>query len=336
MGLRTLALPACLSLLVGCHAGGSLATLGAYLLAGNTFPVRDPSVMRQAGTYYLFATDAVLAGQTGFLPIRCSTDKVSWHACGYVFPAMPAWIATAAPGAINLWAPDISYFDHLYHVYYAASTLGSQVSVIGLATNTTLDSASPAYRWVDQGAVLSSSGHDDFNALDPNILVDGDSAVWLTYGSFWTGIKQRRIDVATGKLSSSDPAIYALASRPKGDHAIEGGSLVRHGGYYYLFVSTGHCCRANYKQDDYREAVGRATSPHGPFFDRAGVDMGAGGGTVLLEKGSVWNAPGGGAAYIDSSGESLFVFHALKMGSDPTGYLWVKQIRWSRDWPSLR
>jgi arabinan endo-1,5-alpha-L-arabinosidase len=332
--LKILALLVCLSLL-GCHAGGHSATLGAYPLGGNTFPVRDPSVIRKGGTYYLFATDAVRAGQTGFLPIRCSTDKISWNACGYVFPAMPSWVATVVPGARNLWAPDISYFDHLYHVYYAASTLGSQVSAIGLAINTTLDSASPAYHWVDQGAVLSSSGRDDFNALDPNILVDRYGAVWLTYGSFWTGFKQRRIDATTGKLSTSDTAVYALAGRPKRDHAIEGASLVKHGGYYYLFVSTGHCCQANYQQDDYREAVGRSTSPHGPFVDRAGVDMEAGGGTVLLAKSADWNAPGGGTAYIDQSGESLFVFHALRMGSNPTGYLWVKRISWAGDWPSL-
>lgn len=336
-GPGALALVVCLLLLVGCHAGRNLARLGLYPLTGNTFPVRDPSVIRQNSTYYLLATDAVHAGQTGFLPIRCSTDKVRWNACGSIFPAMPGWIATAVPGARNLWAPDISYFNNLYHVYYAASTLGSQVSVIGLATNITLDSASPAYHWVDQGAVLSSSGRDDFNALDPNILVDRDGAVWLTYGSFWTGIKQRRIDAATGKLSDADLAIYALASRPKRDHAIEGASLVHHGDYYYLFVSTGRCCMANYKQDDYREAVGRSASAHGPFLDRAGVNMEAGGGTVMLEKSADWNAPGGGTAYIDiSTGESMLVFHALRMGANPTGYLWIKQISWAGDWPLLR
>jgi arabinan endo-1,5-alpha-L-arabinosidase len=333
--------------LLGCgvstHTAATLAgatpasaTLSAYPLSGNIFPVRDPSIIRQGGTYYLFATDAVDAGQTGFLPIRCSADTISWSACGYVFAAMPAWVAAAVPGAVNLWAPDISYFNNLYHVYYAASTLESQVSVIGLATSPTLDSTSPAYHWTDQGEILSSTTGDNFNAIDPNILVGSDGAVWLNYGSFWTGIKQRSIDAATGKLSASAGTIYALAYRPLLDHAVEGASLVQHGGYYYLFISTGHCCQSNYRQDDYQEAMGRSASPHGPFLDVDGVDLEAGGGTVLLQANATWNAPGGGSAFIDAStGESLLVFHALKMGPDPTGYLWVKRITWSNDWPSL-
>ncbi len=310
--------------------------LAAYPLKGTTYPVRDPSIIEVRSTYYEFNTDAVAAGQTGFLPIHCSKDKISWSACGFVFNTMPAWIVQAVPGATNLWAPDISYFNGLYHVYFTASTLFSQVSVIGLATNTTLDRTSPQYRWVDQGAVISSSAGDDFNALDPNIFIDTDGSVWLNYGSFWTGIKQRSVDAATGKLSASSHAPYSLAYKPLLDHAIEGASLVHHGSYYYLFVSTGHCCQSNYLRDDYEEAVGRSSSPHGPFLDMAGLDMASGGGTVLLKENAIWNAPGGGTAYVDAStGESLLVFHALKMGADPTGYLWVKQIDWSTGWPTL-
>jgi len=36
---------------------------------------------------------------------------------------------------------------------------------------------------------------------------------WLCFGSFWTGIKLRRIDPATGKLSAADPTLYSLAAR---------------------------------------------------------------------------------------------------------------------------
>ena len=310
--------------------------LALYSMTGNVSPVRDPSMVRENGTYYVFTTDAVNAGQVGLLSVRCSADKINWSTCGHVFDALPAWIAKVAPAATNLWAPDISYFNGAYHVYYAASSLLSQASVIGLATNVTLDPTSPLYHWVDQGAVIGSSSGDDFNALDPNIMVDGDGSVWLNYGSFWTGIKQRRIDQSTGKLSASDSTIYSLAYRPLLDHAVEGASLVHHGAYYYLFISTGHCCEVIYQQDDYREAVGRSSSPHGPFLDKAGVDLAAGGGTVLLQANAQWNAPGGGSAYIDSTtGESLLTFHALKIGPDPTGYLWLEPLTWTSDWPSL-
>jgi arabinan endo-1,5-alpha-L-arabinosidase len=139
----------------------------------------------------------------------------------------------AEPGVLGLWAPDISYFNDLYHVYYAGSTFGSNTSVIGLATNTTLDSTDPDYQWVDQGEVLASNSSVDFNAIDPNILLDTDGSVWLTYGSYWSGIKQQQIDPISGGLLSSNPTVYSLAYRPNVQYdPIEGSSLVHKGSYY--------------------------------------------------------------------------------------------------------
>ncbi|EQD47627.1 Arabinan endo-1,5-alpha-L-arabinosidase, partial [mine drainage metagenome] len=132
--------------------------LASYTLTGDTSPVHDPSIIRAGSTYYVFSTDQ--GAQSGHIPIRCSTDKISWTACGYVFSSLPSWVATAVPNATTIWAPDISYFNGMYHVYYAVSTFGSQVSAIGLATNTTLDETSPNYQWVDQGIILQSTTGD--------------------------------------------------------------------------------------------------------------------------------------------------------------------------------
>src|SRR6202046_104147 len=180
-----------------------------YHLTGDVDPVRDPSVIRQNNTYYAFSTDTG-APVSGNLPILCSPDPLAWTWCGTIFTQIPPWVVQSVPGILGLWAPDISYFTGLYRVYYAGSKFGSNTSVIGLATNTTLDSTDPNYRWVDQGEVLSSTSNDHFNAIDPNILVDTDGSVWLTYGSYWTGIKQRQIDPATGELLSSNPTEYSL------------------------------------------------------------------------------------------------------------------------------
>jgi arabinan endo-1,5-alpha-L-arabinosidase len=215
----------------------------AYDLTGAITPVRDPSVMRQGSTYYVFGTDAAGAPVNGSLPIMCSTDRVAWSSCGYVFRQIPAWVAVQVPGVVGLWAPDISYFNGLYHIYYAGSTFDSNTSVIGLATNTTLDETDPDYQWVDEGEVLGSVSSDDFNAIDPTILTDTDGLVWLTYGSYWTGIKQRQIDPITGFLLASNPTVYSLAFRPNVQNdPIEGTSLVHKGSYYYLFASFDNCC----------------------------------------------------------------------------------------------
>jgi len=319
-------------------ATGSTDPLTTYSLAGDTQPVHDPSIIRQGSTYYAFTTDVLGLPPGNYLPIRCSQDQVTWTACGSIFPsAMPAWVVAKVPGIIGLWAPDVSFFNGLYHVYYAGSTLGSQRSVIGLVTNTTLDPTDPAYRWVDQGEVLETNPGDDSNAIDPNILIDTDGSIWMTYGSYWSGIKQRQIDPATGLLLVSNPTRYNLATRPGvPNDPIEGASLLRHGNYVYLFVSVDYCCNQSVATDNYKEAVGRSSDPHGPFLDDAGTPMMNGGGTVILESDATWSGTGGGTAWTDpATGQSLLIFHALNLTQNGAMTMWIKPLTWTNDWPSL-
>jgi arabinan endo-1,5-alpha-L-arabinosidase len=98
-------------------------------------------------------------------------------------------------------------------LYYAGSTFGSRRSVIGLATNVTLDPNRPDYAWVDEGEVIASSPTDDWNAIDPNLVLDENQQPWLAFGSYWSGIKLRKVDAATSKLATDNPQLYALASR---------------------------------------------------------------------------------------------------------------------------
>jgi arabinan endo-1,5-alpha-L-arabinosidase len=312
--------------------------LTTYSLTGDTQPVHDPSLIRHGNTYYAFTTDVLGLPPGNYLPIRCSQDKVNWTACGSIFPAaMPAWVVAKVPGIVGLWAPDISFFNGLYHVYYAGSTLGSQQSVIGLVTNPTLDPTDPAYKWTDQGEVLGSAPGDDFNAIDPNIFIDTDGSIWLTYGSYWSGIKQRQIDPATGMLLASNPTRYNLATRPGvPNNPIEGSSLIRQGSYYYLFVSIDYCCNPSIATDNYKEAVGRSSSPHGPFVDEDGTPMMNGGATVLLQSDATWGAPGGATAYVDSTtGDSFLIFHALNMTQNGALYMWLKPLAWTNNWPTF-
>jgi arabinan endo-1,5-alpha-L-arabinosidase len=307
---------------------------------GDTSPVHDPSIIRQGSTYYVFSTDAS-SSHGGFIPIRCSTDKIACTACGYVFSALPSWISGAVPQATEIWAPDVSYFNGAYHVYYAVSSFGSNVAAIGLVTNTTLDSTDPNYNWANPGIMLQSSSSDNFNAIDPNILIDAGGAVWLNYGSFWTGIYQQQIDPATGQIQSGSTTYYLAERGPDvANDPIEGSSVVYENGYYYLFVSWGYCCESNPAQSNYKIVVGRGTSPNGPFFDQSEVDMAAGGGTILLQGDATWAGPGragpgGQTAYIDATDGDLFVFHALLLSQNGLDYLFVRGLSWPNGWPLI-
>jgi arabinan endo-1,5-alpha-L-arabinosidase len=206
------------------------------------FRTHDPGMIRQDQTYYVFSTGDERGLNEGNIQIRKSDDLSYWQLVGTVFQTIPAWI-TEERGArpLNLWAPDIALFDGKYYLYYAGSSFGSNNSVIGLATNVTLDPQSPDYKWVDEGMVIRSNRSDNWNAIDPSFVVDADGTPWMSFGSFWDGIKMRRLDPGTGKLATDDTTLYSLASR--GGGAIEAPAIVFHEGFYYLFVSFDKCCR---------------------------------------------------------------------------------------------
>jgi arabinan endo-1,5-alpha-L-arabinosidase len=279
------------------------------------------------------------------LAIRCSPDLHVWTRCGAVFPEIPEWIQQMSPKTEELWAPDISYFDGLYHLYYAFSVFGKNTSGIALATNETLDQASPRYKWVDRGLVLRSFASDDFNAIDPNLVLDKKGEAWLSFGSFWTGIKMRHLDRKTGLLSKTDSKLYSLASRtvaprteprnpdlPPDSEAIEAPFIFHHAGYYYLFVSWDLCCRGT--KSTYRTMVGRSINVTGPFVDREGKPMLDGGGSPLLAATSEWLGPGG-ESLLHLPDEDLIVFHAYS-AVDGHPALHISTLGWKDGWPEAR
>jgi len=298
-------------------------------LEGDTSPVHDPSLIRQGARYHLFASNRFAEK---LVPMFCSPDLHRFTLCGNVFDRVPEWAVREVPGARGIWAPDISYLRGRYHLYYSVSTFGKNRSVIGLATNLTLDPTSPDYRWVDEGKVVGSNPEDDWNAIDANLAVDEESRPWLVWGSFWGGIKMRRVDPDTGKLSASDTELHSLASRrPRQPPAIEAPFIVRRGGYYYLFVSFDRCCRG--RESTYKIMVGRARDITGPYRDKEGVPMMEGGATLVLEGAEAWRGPGHQAVLFDSDAD-LLVFHAYDAATGrPT--LQISTMVWEEGWPRV-
>ena len=296
--------------------------------------MHDPVIVREGGWYYVFCTGG---------SIRRSRDLHEWALCGKVFDKSPEWFAREIPGHRGgYWAPDISYHAGTDRLFYAVSTFGSNVSAIGLATNEALDPASPKNRWVDRGIVFRSHGQDDFNAIDPNLAVDEGGDHWLVFGSFWGGIKMRRIDPETGMLAPGDPTLYALAGRPRGPRpeaphapsqvpAIEAPFVVRHQGFYYLFVSFDFCCRG--AKSTYNIVVGRAAKITGPYTDKGGKPMMDGGGTRLVEGTSLWRGPGH-EGLLTEPGRDLIVFHAYD-GTYGRPSLQISTLAWEDGWPRM-
>jgi arabinan endo-1,5-alpha-L-arabinosidase len=313
---------------------------------GDVQGTHDPSIIQDGNTWYLFATTTE-RNPSGEIPIRCSRDLHEWQRCGYVLPGIPDWICKISPKTRNLWAPDISYFDGLYHLYYAYSSFGVNTSGIALLTNKTLDPKSPQYHWEDDGLVIESKATDDYNAIDPNLILDAKGEAWLSFGSFWGGIKMRKLDRKTGKLAADDTKLYSLAKRAQPDNpppappglpanwqAIEAPFIVLHndahgGSYYYLFVSFDLCCRGT--KSTYKTMVGRAREVIGPYLDKTGKPMSEGGGSALLIANQRWLGPGGESVHLGKD-RDIIVFHAYDA---TTGHpsLQISTLTWKDGWP---
>jgi arabinan endo-1,5-alpha-L-arabinosidase len=292
---------------------------GVLTLSGN-LGAHDPSLIFQESnfTYYEY--------QTG-LGAKTSANLASWSGASAPFTA-PAWLQTAVPGVTDLWAPDISYFNGQYHLYYAGSTFGKNRSCIGHATRASLNSGS----WADQGSVICSNvgTTDNWNAIDPNVVIDTNGTPWLDFGSFWSGIKLIELDQNGARVGADAP--IGIADRPKNGGALEGPFIVRRCGYYYLFTSWDTCCKG--VDSTYNIRVVRSTSVTGPYTDKAGTAATAGGGMLIAQgNGTSWAGPGGQSVMIVGN-KAYLVYHAYSITNNGTATLRIADLVWdSSGWP---
>ena len=106
---------------------------------------------------------------------------------------------------------------------------------------------------------MSHRNVDNWNAIDPNVIVGDNGRVWMTYGSFWDGIQLVELSADDMQTPLSEPVtiarrkavgvpqlaeFHAEKGVDAGDNAIEAPFIYRRDGYYYLFVSHDYCCRA--------------------------------------------------------------------------------------------
>ncbi len=294
----------------------------------------DPTIVAVHGsdgryTYYVVATGPGI-------PILSSRDLKNWRRVGRVFAEdVPRWARDDVPHAKGIWAPDLSFHNGRYYLYYSVSTFGSQRSVIGLAVNSTLDPTSPDYRWEDRGKVIESwPGKCDFNAIDPALFVDHDGAWHLFFGSFWSGIKLTRLDPATGK-PSTDATLVSVAARPQHPpRVVEAAYAIFHQGNYYLFVSWDRCCDG--ADSDYKVMVGRARKIAGPYVDAEGRALLDGGGTCVLTSNQRWRGPGHNSVLTTDEGQWL-VHHTYDVQHlEARRILQIRPLSWTDDgWPRV-
>lgn len=308
--------------LLGILLAGPLRRTPAETLAGD-YQVHDPSRLTLCGgKYYLYSTGLNI-------PMRVSTDLIHWATGPPVLGHVPDGVHQAVPKAKGdfVWAPDVLYLDGQYRIFYSYSTFGSRVSAIGLATSPTLDPDSPNYHWTDGGLVVASTEQSKFNAIDPCPILDAQGALWLSFGS-WNdgGIQLVRLDRKTSKPVSG---FTSLAEKQK--TGPEASYLHFHDGYYYLFENEGLCCRG--MNSTYQVMMGRAKTITGPYLDKTGKALSAGGGTLFLGSDGKQIGPGC-VGILSEPGLDRVTFHYYDGHANGRPTLGLETLLWGADgWP---
>lgn len=297
--------------------------------------VHDPVMIRHSNTYYLFCTGMGIS-------VFSSADMKTWQREKPVFETPPAWAVASVPGYKgHTWAPDIAYHNGEYYLYYSVSAFGKNTSCIGVATNKTLDPKDKNFKWVDHGKVIQSvPGRDLWNAIDPNLAFDDQQQPWLSFGSFWSGIKLVKLNQNLKGVAQPEEW-YTISKRPReftvkdedpGPGAVEAPFIFKKDNYYYLFVSFDFCCRG--KESTYKIVVGRSDKMTGPYIDKEGISMNEGGGTLVLQGDDRWAGLGHNSVY-HFDGKDYLIFHAYDSRDEGKPKLRIERLTWTDGWPTV-
>ncbi|WP_210771678.1 family 43 glycosylhydrolase, partial [Streptomyces albidus (ex Kaewkla and Franco 2022)] len=307
----------------------------------------DPAVIRgEDGYWYAFGTTDPLrsgGGKMHSLPMARSKDLVNWSYAGDALSPRnaPEWADEKAEAAY--WAPDISYHDGRYWLYFTVTqttvTGEKDDSAIGVAT-----APSPTGPWKshDEPVVAPRRGageKDDFLwTFDPSHVVDTDGRRYLYYGSYYGGIE-------VAELSADGTGTVGKPTKVATDNRFEGAYVIRRGGWWYLFASSGDCCAG--PTTGYSVFVGRSRSVRGPFTDREGAPLTAsrtGGSIALTPNGNRWVGTGHNSVVKDMAGQDWIVYHAIDRSEpyldEPYGInrrpMLIDRLDWADGWPVVR
>jgi arabinan endo-1,5-alpha-L-arabinosidase len=353
----------------------TVSTTPAYpaprAVSGTGIFVHDPYMLKDpSGTYWLYGTHQTLAYSTDLTTFTYTTLTTPDGACNatqggawitddqhcpIIGPDFASWTGLQMPPTENdgastdVWAPSLLTSGGVYYLYYSIPyepSTGAE-AVIGLATST-----SPSGPWTDKGYVVSSwtaattappsnsvwnfNSATTWNAIDPDPFMDANGNWWTSFGSFQDGIHLMQLNPSMGLPLSPGLVTYPIiAARGAGE---EGSFIypyiVNGTQYYYYFASINVCCSAT---SPYRIIVGRSSSPQGPYIDRGGLDLTAGGGTILLSTHSNIVGPGGQSIFTDTvSGVATptIVYHYYDGNNNGTPTLGINRLGFTSDgWP---
>lgn len=164
----------------------------------------------------------------------------------------------------------------------------------------------------------------------------------MSFGSFWDGIKLVKLTLDLNGVAQPEewhslcrrPRTFDLPEEEAGDGAVEAPFIMKHGDYYYLFVSFDYCCKG--LDSNYKVMVGRAKTVTGPYLDKEGKALNRGGGSLVIQGNKDYAGVGHNAAY-HLDGKDYFICHAYSVSEEGAPKLIIREMTWTSDgWPIVQ
>ena len=290
----------------------------------------DPTVIRAVdGWFYAYGTENTWDnGVHHFVPIIKSKNLTNWQFVADAFTSRPSWKNDG-----GIWAPDVSFVNGKYYMYYCISTWSDNNPCIGLAI-----ADQPYGRFIDQGKIFDSQSIGVTNSIDPYFIQTGSGRTlknYLFWGSF-NGIYG--IELASNLISTLGEK-FKIAG-----NAFEAPYIHEKDGKFYFFGSIGSCCAGADSQ--YKVGVAVATDIKGPYYDKNAVSILNDGqlGSILLSGNSSlgWVGPGHNSKIVtDDAGNDFFLYHAVDvtkpylLGGATRRPLMMDPLNWVNGWPEI-
>jgi beta-xylosidase len=268
----------------------------------------DPSVIRVNNKYFAVGTSSEWAPH---FPVYQSVDLKNWRQTGYVFDKTPEW----ASG--SFWAPEYYKIKDTYYIYYTARRKKDNTSYIGVAT-----SRYPDRGFTDHGLIVSFGKE----AIDAFVFRD-DGQLYITFKAY--GLDNRPIEILGYKLSADGRKLVGEPFSLLKDEqrmGMEGQSILKKNGYYYLFYSSGDCCGP---KCGYNVRVARSKQITGPYEVYSG--------NPILSEDSKWKCMGHGTFVKGPKDADFYLHHAYnRESSEFTGRQGlISELVWPQEngWP---
>lgn len=261
----------------------------------------DPTIILDNGTYYMSGTSQIgNQSSRGFTMLK-SDDLREWTTGTtdtYRFILGPEWGTTY--GTKGFWAPQWYKENGIYYFVYTAN---EQVAIAQA------DAVTGIFKQDKTEAIDASVGN-----IDPFLFKDEDGKYYLYHVRFGGGnfIWAAEFDMKTGTIDSHTLKQCMELTEPwermynyDSSWIMEGPTVVKWDGVYYLFYSANH-----YRDPDYAVGYATASSPMGPWTKYSGNPIIRR--DIVGEKGA-----GHGDVFEGKDGKFYYVYHVWGEGDNP-------------------